>query len=69
MKVKCNRDQTVFEVEPREYPAPGMSLSMEECREEGYAYPTKCIDCPTCHRGYFLYIDGIWRSDRELITL
>lgn len=64
--VRCERDSTVFCATPK--------------RRVTKLYDPagdKCIDCPTCHRGYF-YMNGgpdaegkmdIWESDRKLTVM
>ena len=69
MKVRCERDGTVFEVEPAVYPLPAYPMSKERCEEDGYRFPCRCINCPICGRGYFQEIDGRWMSDRPLTIL
>ena len=69
MKVKCERDGTVFEVQPRMYPSSEYPWKKEFCKEEGYTYPCRVIYCPTCGRGYFHEVDGRWMSDRPLTII
>lgn len=69
MRVKCPRDDTTFDVEPRVYPHPDYLWSKERCEEGGYAHPCLVIDCPTCGRGYFKDADGVFRSDRDLTVI
>lgn len=49
MKVKCERDETVFEATPKPYP----NTDCQTCSHnaEGDLY----ISCPTCGRWYFLH--------------
>ncbi len=54
--VRCERDQTEFEVTPRP------SLVPEKPDE-------MTIDCPTCGRGYYGDVPGGFWSDRELTIL
>lgn len=69
MRVKCTRDGTEFNVEPRIYPHPNYSWSRKRCYEEGYDYPCLTITCPTCGRTYFRTLDGFWKSDRLLTII
>lgn len=69
MKVRCERDGTEFEAVPRKYPSEKYPFSVNQCQEEGYAFPCRVIDCPTCVRGYFQETDGRWVADRPLTVL
>jgi hypothetical protein len=68
MQVRCERDGTVFDAQPRLYPT-SEGWPEDMCKEEGFAYPCRQITCPTCGRGYFQDEDMVWRSDRELTIL
>ena len=68
MKVRCERDDTEFEVDPRPYPLPGKQSKFHH--QDGDEF----IECPTCGRRYFRQ-DGSdgdevgWVSDRQLTIL
>lgn len=69
MKVRCERDGTVFEAEPKQYPTKERSMSEAWCDDLGYAYPCRTITCPTCRRMYFHLAGDYWLADRGLTII
>jgi len=64
MKVKCERDGTIFEAIPKKYPSEKKQTTFY--RKDGDLY----IDCVMCCRRYFLYGNsGDFISDRKLTIL
>ncbi len=63
MQVMCKRDNTTFEAILVLYP------SAERPTKEQNRVADQFIECPTCHRRYFLKDDGTWESDRKLVLL
>ena len=57
MKVRCERDGTVFVANIRSYPF------------EAKVPTDKVIDCPVCKRRYFLEQNGKFEADRTLTVL
>ena len=63
MKVRCERDGTVFNTEPQPYPLSGFQTKRNDKNGD------KVIDCPTCGRGYFSDGNGNYVGDRKLTIL
>lgn len=75
MKMKCERDDTIFDAVPQPYPLPE--------KQSGHYDPVngdQYIQCPTCGRRYFFYNggentvgrenqNGHWYADRRLIPV
>jgi hypothetical protein len=68
VKVKCTRDNTVFDAVVEPYPKEGRQSKFYDKSGD------KRIQCPTCGRAYFHYDGGTdvvgskkgWHSDRPL---
>lgn len=75
MRVRCEKDNTVWEATPEKYPRPDVQSKYYDKNGD------RVINCPTCCRGYFFYNGGSdlikigeadktgWHSDRPLTIL